>query len=58
MEEFGVGATFPNFIEPDEGKQRLLQSFGPEKYERLAQLKREWDPDNLFKLNQNIAPAA
>jgi FAD/FMN-containing dehydrogenase len=58
MEEFGVGATYPNFIEPDEGNPRLRQSFGPEKYDRLAALKREWDPDNLFRLNQNIEPAA
>jgi FAD/FMN-containing dehydrogenase len=58
MEAFGVGTSFPNFIEPDEGNPRLRASFGPEKYERLTQLKREWDPDNLFRLNQNIAPAA
>ncbi|MGZ4137351.1 MAG: BBE domain-containing protein [Actinomycetota bacterium] len=25
-------------------------------HERLVQLKREWDPDNLFRLNQNIEP--
>jgi FAD/FMN-containing dehydrogenase len=58
MEPFGVGTSFPNFIEPDEGNPRLRASFGPEKYERLAQLKREWDPDNLFRMNQNIEPAA
>ena len=55
---FGVGTSFPNFIEPDEGNPRLRASLGPEKYDRLAALKREWDPDNLFRLNQNIAPAA
>jgi FAD/FMN-containing dehydrogenase len=58
MEPFGVGTAFPNFIEPDEGNPRLRASFGPEKYDRLAALKREWDPDNLFRMNQNIAPAA
>jgi FAD/FMN-containing dehydrogenase len=27
-------------------------------YERLAQVKRRYDPENLFQLNQNVAPAA
>jgi FAD/FMN-containing dehydrogenase len=56
MQAFGVGTTYPNFIEPDEGVARLRASFGPEKYERLVALKREWDPDNLFSMNQNISP--
>jgi FAD/FMN-containing dehydrogenase len=30
--------------------------YGDAKYERLLRLKREWDPDNLFRLNQNVAP--
>jgi FAD/FMN-containing dehydrogenase len=32
-------------------------AFGPEKYRRLAAIKGEWDPDNVFKGNQNIKPA-
>jgi len=34
-----------------------LLEFGPEKYPRLQQLKRTWDPEDLFRHNQNIAPA-
>jgi hypothetical protein len=30
--------------------------YGDAKYERLVALKREWDPDNTFRLNQNIKP--
>jgi FAD/FMN-containing dehydrogenase len=57
MEPYEVGSPYPNFIEPDEGLKRLKESYGPDKYERLVALKREWDPDNLFRLNQNISPA-
>ncbi|HWG09761.1 MAG TPA: FAD-binding oxidoreductase [Solirubrobacteraceae bacterium] len=56
MRAFGIGRTYPNFIEPDEGVARLKESFGPDKYERLVAVKREWDPDNVFCLNQNISP--
>ena len=32
-------------------------AFGPEKYQRLRELKKQWDPRNLFHHNQNIPPA-
>ncbi len=53
MRGFGVGTAFSNFIEPDEG-DRLRASFGEEKFARLVECKRRWDPQNLFRLNQNI----
>jgi FAD/FMN-containing dehydrogenase len=56
MKPYEVGTPYPNFIAADEGSARLRSSYGPEKYERLVALKRQWDPQNLFRLNQNIAP--
>ena len=58
MRPFAVGTTLPNFIEPDEGNARLRASYGEEKYARLVALKQRWDPDNVFRLNQNISPTA
>jgi FAD/FMN-containing dehydrogenase len=57
MEPYVTGAAFPNFIAEDEGEARLVSGYGPEKYARLRELKRRYDPDNVFRLNQNIRPA-
>ena len=39
----------------EEGQHVTEASYGP-KLERLRAIKREWDPDNVFRLNHNIAP--
>jgi FAD/FMN-containing dehydrogenase len=48
--------VYVNFL-GDEGADRVRQSYGPEKFDRLQALKRKYDPENFFRLNQNIAPA-
>jgi FAD/FMN-containing dehydrogenase len=51
----GAYLNFPGLLE--EGQALMEASFGPQ-YARLAALKRTWDPDNVFRLNQNIVPVA
>jgi FAD/FMN-containing dehydrogenase len=56
MKPWTTGRAYLNFI-GDEGTGTVEAAFGAEKYARLAALKRTWDPTNLFRHNQNIAPA-
>ena len=41
----------------DEGLERVRHAYGAARYDRLEALKRQYDPDNFFRLNQNISPA-
>jgi FAD/FMN-containing dehydrogenase len=41
----------------DEGPEAVHRAYPPATLERLARVKREYDPDNLFRLNPNVAPA-
>jgi FAD/FMN-containing dehydrogenase len=50
-------SVYVNFL-MQEGEERIRQAYGTRKYDRLKALKRRYDPDNLFRLNQNIRPAA
>lgn len=47
-----TGGVYVNFISA--GEERVMAAYGGN-YDRLAEIKRRYDPDNLFRLNQNIA---
>ncbi|MFF3774839.1 BBE domain-containing protein [Streptomyces sp. NPDC002232] len=51
-----LDATYLNFVGA-EGEQRIVSSFGEENFRRLADVKAAYDPENVFRYNQNIPPA-
>jgi FAD/FMN-containing dehydrogenase len=50
-------AGAPLTFSADTGDERVRATFGEEKYARLVALKDKYDPENLFRLNQNIKPS-
>ncbi|MEV2217889.1 FAD-binding oxidoreductase [Streptomyces sp. NPDC050997] len=53
---WSTGAVYLNFI-GDEGGDRVVAGVGAENGRRLAEVKRRYDPDNVFRFNHNIRPA-
>lgn len=56
MKPWSSGAVYLNFI-GDEGEERIVAGVGQDNYRRLAAVKGQYDPDNLFRLNHNIKPS-
>jgi FAD/FMN-containing dehydrogenase len=56
LEAFGASDAYVNYL-GDEGSSAVRASYGAN-YDRLAQLKKKYDPDNFFRFNQNIVPAS
>jgi FAD/FMN-containing dehydrogenase len=54
---YNLDGAYPNFMMDDEGDTRVQAAYG-ENYARLAALKKQYDPANLFHVNQNIRPGA
>jgi FAD/FMN-containing dehydrogenase len=53
---FATGGVYVNFMPEDEAKRVRTGAYGPN-YDRLAKIKAKYDPKNLFRMNQNVAPA-
>jgi FAD/FMN-containing dehydrogenase len=51
-----TGAGYANYAPVDETIERVRLAFGKERFARLAAIKARYDPGNLFRFNQNIAP--
>jgi FAD/FMN-containing dehydrogenase len=56
LHPYSAGGAYVNFM-MEEGQERVRATYGPN-YARLARVKAAYDPDNVFRVNQNIAPAA
>jgi FAD/FMN-containing dehydrogenase len=57
MDRFSTGGVYLNFPGLGEEKEALARAGYGENYDRLAELKAKYDPDNLFRMNINIPPA-
>jgi hypothetical protein len=55
LKQFSTGGNYINFLTEDESPERVAAALGPGAG-RLAEIKRKWDPGNLFRVNRNIAP--
>jgi FAD/FMN-containing dehydrogenase len=56
MKPWTTGGAYLNFL-GDEGLDRIRTGLGGETFARLRRVKRDWDPGNVFRYNQNIPPA-
>ncbi|HWY90201.1 MAG TPA: BBE domain-containing protein, partial [Solirubrobacteraceae bacterium] len=55
LHPYSAGGAYVNMM-MDEGQERVRASYS-ENYDRLTRVKAQYDPGNLFRVNQNIEPA-
>jgi hypothetical protein len=55
-EPYRVSGSYVNDVSEHGDAADVRAVYGPSTYERLVELKRTWDPDNVFRLNQNVRP--
>jgi FAD/FMN-containing dehydrogenase len=56
IEPWSVSGGYVNYMQADEPIERVRAAFGEEAFERLRALKRNYDPGNVLRRNQNIPP--
>jgi FAD/FMN-containing dehydrogenase len=56
MQGHSTGRMYLNFPGHGEGANLVRDAFGAEAYGRLQKVKHKFDPQNLFRMNQNILP--
>jgi FAD/FMN-containing dehydrogenase len=56
LQPYASGGVYVNDLSEDEGDDRVRAAFGSN-YDRLAEIKAAYDPDNVFRLNANVKPA-
>jgi hypothetical protein len=57
MKPWQADRRFVNNLAPDEATEAAA-IYGPERYQRLASIKKTYDPSNMFRLNHNVKPAS
>src|SRR5437660_5414702 len=55
LHPYSAGGAYVNFLMGDEGEERVKKTYGSN-YQRLVEIKNKYDPDNFFRVNQNIKP--
>jgi FAD/FMN-containing dehydrogenase len=57
LRPFSTGGSYINFQTEDESQERIHDTYGI-RYGRLIEIKKRYDPDNLFRVNRNIRPSS
>ena len=57
LQPHGAGSVYVNFLDSDDDTSRVREAYGDHIYQRLAEVKAKYDPDNAFHHNKNIRPS-
>jgi FAD/FMN-containing dehydrogenase len=57
LHPWSCGGSYVNHLAADEGADRVREAYGEQTWNRLLELKRRYDPANVFHLNQNVNPS-